>query len=280
MRELNTELIRECVKRLILDANVNLSIDVKNALLKAQETEKSETGKDFLDVMNENIRVAAKENDPICQDTGMCVVFLEIGQDVILKGNYLYDEINEGIRQAYDEGYFRKSVVKDPIRRENSGDNTPGIIYTDIVEGDRVSVTVMPKGFGSENCGDTKMLKPADGYEGVRDFILETIEKAGSKPCPPMVVGVGIGGTMDKAALLAKKALLRDINETNPDPFYEKMEKEIFEKANRLGIGPGGLGGSTTALSVSILAYPTHIAGLPVSVNIGCHVSRHAKEVL
>lgn len=280
MRTIDTSKVRQTVKKLILDANVNLSKDIAAKLVEAEKIEKSEIGKDFLSIINENIRTASLEGDPICQDTGMCVVFLEIGQDVSFSGNYLYDEINEGIREAYDDGYFRKSVVGCPLRRENTKDNTPGIIYTDITKGDRVKVTVMPKGFGSENCGATRMLKPADGYEGVMSFILETIEKAGSKPCPPIVVGVGIGGTMDKAALLAKKALLRDVNEDNPDPFYKKMEDEILEKANATGIGPGGLGGTGTALGVNILAYPTHIAGLPVSVNIGCHVSRHAEEVI
>lgn len=280
MREISTKKIGECVKKLILDANVNLPEDIRGCLLEAEKSEASETGRDFLSIINENICVAAKENDPICQDTGMCVVFLEIGQDVRLTGEYLIDEVNEGIRQAYDEGYFRKSVVGCPLRRENTGDNTPGIIYTDIVRGDRVKITVMPKGFGSENCGMTAMLKPADGYEGTVDFIVSAIEKAGSKPCPPMMVGVGIGGTMDKAALLSKKALLNEVGKRNEDPFLAKMEEEILERANALGIGPGGLGGTTTALNVSILTYPTHIAGLPVSVNIGCHVSRHAEEVL
>ena len=280
LREINTELVRKTVKKLFLDANVNLCPDIKNCLLVAQKQEKSRIGRDFLSMMNENIQTASDENAPVCQDTGMSVVFLEIGQNVRLTGKYLYDEVNEGIRQAYGEGYFRKSVVGCPLRRENTGDNTPGIIYTDIVPGDRIKVTVMPKGFGSENCGATKMLRPADGYEGAVDFIVDTVRKAGSKPCPPMIVGVGIGGTMDMAALLAKKALLRDINAKNPDPFYEKMEEEILHRANRLGIGPGGLGGSTTVLSVSILPCPTHIAGLPVSVNIGCHVSRHAEEVI
>lgn len=275
MRQIDTKIIKKEVKRLILEANVFLGDDIKAALIEGEKKEKSEIGRGLLNVINENIEIAAKENCPICQDTGMCLVFLEVGQEVLFTGNYIYDEINEAIREAYDEGYFRKSVVGCPLRRENTKNNTPGIIYYKVTKGDKVKIKVMPKGFGSENCGDTKMLKPADGYEGVVDFILQTVEKAGSKPCPPMIVGVGIGGTMEKAALMAKEALLLDINNKNPDPFYSKMEEELFEKINKLGIGPGGLGGTTTALGVNILTYPTHIAGLPVSVNIGCHVSRH-----
>ena len=277
MREVDTNLVKKTVKELILKANVFLSPDIKNELIKKEKEEKSEIGKGLLNVINENIEVAASENCPICQDTGMCIVFLEVGQDVIFKGNYIYDEINEAIREAYDEGYFRKSVVGCPLRRENTKDNTPGIIYYNIVKGDKVSIKVMPKGFGSENCGATKMLKPADGYEGVIEFILDTVKKAGSKPCPPMIIGVGIGGTMEKSAIMAKEALLLDINHINTDPYYAEMEQKLYEKINNLGIGPGGLGGTTTTLGVNILTYPTHIAGLPVSVNIGCHVSRHTQ---
>ncbi|MCR2032142.1 fumarate hydratase [Anaerofustis stercorihominis] len=277
MREVDTNLVKKTVKELILKANVFLSPDIKNELIKKEKEEKSEIGKGLLNVINENIEVAASENCPICQDTGMCIVFLEVGQDVIFKGNYIYDEINEAIREAYDEGYFRKSVVGCPLRRENTKDNTPGIIYYNIVKGDKVSIKVMPKGFGSENCGATKMLKPADGYDGVIEFILDTVKNAGSKPCPPMIIGVGIGGTMEKSAIMAKEALLLDINHKNTDPYYAEMEKELYKKINNLGIGPGGLGGTTTALGVNILTYPTHIAGLPVSVNIGCHVSRHTQ---
>lgn len=275
MRQIDTKIIKEEVKKLILEANVFLGDDIKNALIESEKEEKSEIGRGLLSVINDNIDIAAKENCPICQDTGMCLVFLEVGQEVFFTGNYIYDEINDAIREAYDEGYFRKSVVGCPLRRENTKDNTPGIIYYNVVKGDKVKIKVMPKGFGSENCSDTKMLKPADGYEGVVDFILQTVEKAGSKPCPPMIVGVGIGGTMEKAALMAKEALLLDINHKNEDEFYRNMEEELIDKINKLGIGPGGLGGSTTALGVNILTYPTHIAGLPVSVNIGCHVSRH-----
>jgi len=275
MREINTSLIKKAVKKLILEANIHLSEDIKKALVKSEQSEQSEIGKGILNIINENIQVAANEDTPICQDTGMCIVFLEVGQDVIFKGNYIYDEINEGIKEAYEEGYFRKSVVSCPIRRENTKDNTPGIIYYNIVKGDKVKIKVMPKGFGSENCGQTKMLKPADGYEGVFDFIIQTVKDAGSKPCPPIILGVGIGGTMEKSALMAKEALLLDINHKNKDPFFEKMEKELLTKINNLGIGPAGLGGTITALGVNIISYPTHIAGLPVSVNIGCHVSRH-----
>lgn len=277
MREIDTGLVRKTVKDLILKANIFLSPDIKNELIKKEKEEKSEIGKGLLSVINENIEVAASENCPICQDTGMCIVFLEVGQEVVFKGNYIYDEINEAIREAYEEGYFRKSVVGCPLRRENTKDNTPGIIYYNIVKGDKVNIKVMPKGFGSENCGATKMLKPADGYEGVVNFILDTVKNAGSKPCPPMIIGVGIGGTMEKSALMAKEALLLDINHKNEDSFYAEMEEELYTKINNLGIGPGGLGGTTTALGVNILAYPTHIAGLPISVNIGCHVSRHTQ---
>lgn len=275
MREINTNVIKKAVKELILDANVNLGSDIKGSLLAKEKTEESEIGRGLLKVINENIQIASDENCPICQDTGMCLIFLEVGQEVFFTGKYIYDEINEAIKEAYEEGYFRKSVVDCPLRRNNTKDNTPGIIYYKVVEGDKVRIKVMPKGFGSENCGATKMLKPADGYEGVLNFILNTVENAGSKPCPPMIVGVGIGGTMEKAALMAKEALLLDINHKNKDPFYEKMEDELLRKINCLGIGPGGLGGTSTALGVNIITYPTHIAGLPVSVNIGCHVSRH-----
>lgn len=279
MREINTKEIKKQVKKLLLEANVFLGTDIKQALKDAAKKEKSDIGKNLLNVINENITVAANENCPICQDTGMALVFLEVGQEVLFTGNYILDEINEAIREAYDEGYFRKSIVSCPIRRENTSDNTPGIVYYNIVKGDKVKIQVMPKGFGSENCGMTKMLKPADGYEGVMDFILDVVNQAGSKPCPPMIVGVGIGGTMEKSALMAKEALLLDINHKNCDPLYEEMEEELLKRINNLGIGPAGLGGITTAIGVNILTYPTHIAGLPVSVNIGCHVSRH-KEVI
>ncbi|MBR7177949.1 MAG: fumarate hydratase [Oscillospiraceae bacterium] len=280
MRELDVSVIRDTVARLCIEANTHLPEDVKTAILEFQQKEDYCLARGVLDNIVENFHIAETEEVPICQDTGMACVFLEIGQDVHLVGGDLYDAVNEGVRRGYRDGYLRKSVVADPIRRGNTGDNTPAMIYTDIVPGENVTVTVGPKGFGSENMSAIKMLKPSDGLEGVRKFILDTVEKAGPNPCPPMVVGVGIGGTFDKAAFLAKKALMRPLDERNPDPYYAELERELLEKINLLGIGPQGFGGRTTALGVSIEVLPTHIAGMPCAVNIGCHVTRHKREVL
>lgn len=280
MREIHTDIIKETVKNLCIDANYFLPNDVKNSIKRAEKNEDWPMAIDILDKIIENFEIAAAERLPICQDTGMACVFIEIGQDVHIMGGNLEDAINEGVRNGYLEGYLRKSVVKDPIKRGNTGDNTPAVIYYDIVQGDKLKITVAPKGFGSENMSRIKMLKPADGLDGVKKFILETVVESGSNPCPPIIVGVGIGGTFDRAALLSKKALLRPIDVKNPDPFYCELEEEMLLKINQLGIGPQGFGGKTTALSVNIETFPTHIAGLPVAVNINCHVTRHREAVL
>ena len=276
MREIDVKQITDVVEKLCIEANEHLPEDVKCAIKNCRACEDGEIAKGVLDNIIENFEIADNECVPICQDTGMACVFLEIGQDVHMVGGDLADAINEGVRRGYDKGYLRKSVVKDPVRRGNTGDNTPAMIYTEIVPGDQVKVTVGPKGFGSENMSQIRMFKPSAGLQGIKDFILEVVETAGPNPCPPMVVGVGIGGTFDKCALLAKKALMRPLNTENPDPYYADLEKEMLEKINRTGIGPGGLGGTTTALAVNINTYATHIAGLPVAVNICCHVNRHA----
>ncbi len=280
MRVIDTKVIKEEVKDMFLKVNILMPHDIKEGLNLAKDKEKSILGKDILSIMLENIKVAKEDNIPICQDTGMAVVFLEIGQDVFFSGDFIEDAINEGVREAYEEGYFRKSVVFDPINRVNTKDNTPSIIHYKYVRGDKVIIKVMAKGFGSENCSSVKMLNPSDEKQGVIDFVVESVKKAGTKPCPPVVIGVGIGGTMEKSAILAKEALLLDVNKVNENEEYQNMEKEILRRVNNLGIGPGGLGGSQSALGVNILAYPTHIAGLPVSVNIGCHVSRHIKRII
>ena len=280
MRELDVSVIRDAVARLCVEANTRLPEDVRAAIRDFQTREDWAIARGVLDQIVENYQIAHWENVPICQDTGMACVFLEVGQEVHFVGGGLYDAVNEGVRKGYGEGYLRKSVVRDPIRRGNTGDNTPAMIHTDIVSGDRVTVTVAPKGFGSENMSAVKMLKPSDGLEGVKQFILDTVESAGSNPCPPMVVGVGIGGTFEKAAYLAKKALIRPLDVRNPDPYYAELEGELLEKINALGIGPQGFGGMTTALGLNIEVLPTHIAGLPCAVNIGCHATRHATEVL
>ena len=280
MRELDVSVIRDAVARLCMEANTRLPEDVRAAIREFQTREDWSIARGVLDQIVENFTIADRENVPICQDTGMACVFLEVGQEVHFVGGGLYDAIHEGVRKGYGEGYLRKSVVADPIRRGNTGDNTPAMIHTDIVPGDRVTVTVGPKGFGSENMSAIKMLKPSDGLEGVKKFVLDTVEAAGSNPCPPMVVGVGIGGTFEKAAFLAKKALMRPLDLRNPDPYYADLEKELLERINALGIGPQGFGGRTTALAVNIEKCPTHIAGLPVAVNINCHVTRHQSEVI
>lgn len=275
MREISVNLIKDKIRDLCIDANYFLGDDIKDSLIHFKNNEKSEIGKDILGNIIENAKIAKEEQLPICQDTGVACVFLEIGQDVHLIDGNLEEAINSGVREGYEKGYLRKSVVKDPISRVNTNDNTPAMIYYDIVPGDKVKITVAPKGFGSENMSKLAMLKPSDGLEGVKDFILKVVEEAGPNPCPPMVVGVGIGGTFDKAAYLAKKALLRPVNEENKNEFYANLEKELLEKINELGIGPQGFGGLTTAIGINIEVYPTHIAGLPVAVNINCHATRH-----
>lgn len=275
MRVVNVRDIARNVKEMCIEANHCLAGDMDQALKQAVNAEKSPLGKQILCQLQDNLKIAAEDQIPICQDTGMAVVFVEVGQDVHIEGGLLTDAVNEGVRQGYQEGYLRKSVVGDPIIRENTKDNTPAVIHYDIVEGDKVSITVAPKGFGSENMSRIFMLKPAEGIEGVKDVILMAVKDAGPNACPPMVVGVGIGGTFEKCALLAKKALTRPIDQRSQIPYVCDMEKELLEKINKTGIGPGGLGGSTTALAVNINTYPTHIAGLPVAVNICCHVNRH-----
>lgn len=280
MREINVELVRDAVRKLSIEANYFLGADIKEALEKAKNEETWKLAEDVLDKIIINSEIACNEEMPMCQDTGMACVFVEIGQDVHLIGGSLEDAINEGVRRGYEEGFLRKSVVGDPIRRVNTKDNTPAIIYYDITEGDKIKITLAPKGFGSENMSKIGMLKPSDGLEGVKKFIIDTVKAAGPNPCPPMIIGVGIGGTFDKAAYLAKKALLRPINIRNKDNFYEDLENELLIKINELGIGPQGFGGRTTALGLNIETYPTHIAGLPVAVNINCHATRHKEVVL
>jgi len=281
MREINCQEVREAVARLCKEANFFLGEDVLDALHRAQEEEESSLGKEILDRILENAQVAARERMPLCQDTGLAVVFLEVGQDVHIVGGSLYDAVNEGVRQGYIEGYLRKSVVDRPFSaRVNTGDNAPAIIHTDIVPGDRLKITVCPKGGGSENMSALAMLKPADGREGVINFVVDTVDKAGANPCPPIIVGVGIGGTFEKAALLAKKALLRPVGQSHPDPEVAQLEKDILERVNKLGIGPQGFGGRVTALAVHVEVFPCHIASLPVAVNIQCHSARHKEAVL
>lgn len=279
MRTILAEDITNAVAKLCISSNINLGNDIITALNKAKETENNELAKDILQKTIENAEIAQKENIPICQDTGMAIVFLEVGQDVHIVGN-LKNAVNEGVKKGYSEGYLRKSVVKDPIERINTNDNTPAIIHFDIVDGDKIKIIVAPKGFGSENMSRIKMLSPSDGLKGVCEFIIETVKIAGSNPCPPVVVGVGIGGSFEKAAILSKKALLRNINTRNSNSFYENLENELLTEINKLSIGPQGFGGNTTALSVNIESYPTHIASLPVAVNISCYVTRHKEIIL
>ena len=275
IRTVNTEDIVKNIKEMCIEANHYLSKDMDKALKEATASEKSELGKKILNQLQENLKIADEEMIPICQDTGMAVIFLEVGQDVHFEGMAIEDAVNEGVRQGYTEGYLRKSVVGDPIIRENTKDNTPAVIHYSIVSGDKVKITLAPKGFGSENMSRVFMLKPADGIEGVKNAILTAVKDAGPNACPPMVVGVGIGGTFEKCAILAKKALTRPVGEHSAIPYVKELEEEMLEKINRLGIGPGGLGGTTTALAVNVNTYATHIAGLPVAVNICCHVNRH-----
>ena len=280
MREIHISKIIDTVKELCIEANYYLSNDVKRALCNAKDKETWPLAENILDQIILNSDIAKNENMPICQDTGMACIFIDIGQDVHIVGGLLDDAINEGVRRGYEEGFLRKSVVKDPINRINTKDNTPAIIYYNMVAGDKIKITVAPKGFGSENMSRIKMLKPSDGLQGVKDFIIETVKLAGPNPCPPIVIGVGIGGTFDKAAYLAKKALIRPLDKRNEDKFYSDLEEELLANINKLGIGPQGFGGKTTALGLNIETYPTHIAGLPVAVNINCHATRHKEREL
>lgn len=277
MRNIEAGKVTEAVRKLCIDANYYLGKDIKNRLQKYHDEESWDIAKGILNNILVNADIACNEDRPMCQDTGMACVFVELGQEVQVTDGSLEEAINEGVRQGYGDGYLRKSVVKDPLNRVNTKDNTPAIIYYDIVPGDKMKITVAPKGFGSENMSQIKMLKPSDGLQGVKDFIIKVVKEAGPNPCPPIVVGVGIGGTFDKAANIAKKALIRSVDVRNEDPFYAELEKEMLEAINELGIGPQGFGGKTTALAVNIETYPTHIAGLPVAVNINCHATRHAE---
>ena len=280
MRELNVDIITQNIKEMCIEANHYLTPDMDAALKNAVETEKSGLGKQILNQLQDNLKIAGEDMIPICQDTGMAVVFMEIGQDVHFEGGSLEEAIHEGVRQGYVEGYLRKSVVKDPLIRENTKDNTPAIMHIDIVPGENLEILVAPKGFGSENMSRIFMLKPADGEEGIKKSVIQAVKDAGPNACPPMVVGVGLGGSFEKAAFLAKKALTRNLDTPSEKPHIAKLEKELLEEINQLGIGPGGLGGSTTALGLNIETYPTHIAGMPLAVNICCHVNRHAHRVL
>ncbi|MDI6618752.1 MAG: fumarate hydratase [Clostridiales bacterium] len=275
MREINAGVIQDNVQKLFASACCDLGCDVENSIKKALDAEKASSGKKILQQLLENINIAREDNIPLCQDTGMAVVFLEIGQDVHITGGYLYEAVNQGVRLAYKNGCFRKSVVKSPIFRENTLDNTPAIIHTDIIPGDKIKIIAMPKGFGSENMSAVKMLKPSDGVEGIKSFVLDTVIKAGANPCPPVILGIGIGGTLEMCTLLSKKALLRDMSQKSSDKYIASLEDELLDDINKTGIGPQGLGGKVTCLKVNILTYPTHIAGLPVSVNMQCHASRH-----
>lgn len=279
MREINAQQITEVVKRLCIEANCHLSRDLKDRIRDFHDRETWPQAKEILERIIENYEIADTQNQPVCQDTGMACVFLKIGQEVHIQGD-LTQAVDEGVRQGYGEGYLRKSVVRDPLDRVNTGDNTPAMLYTELVPGDQIRITVAPKGFGSENMSRIAMLRPSDGVEGVKAFILKTVEEAGPNPCPPIVVGVGIGGTFDKAAYMAKKALLRPVDVRNGKAYYAALEQELLDSINALGIGPQGFGGMTTALAVNIEECPTHIAGLPVAVNINCHVTRHQTEVL
>ena len=279
MRNIDSKVIEDTVARLCIEANLRLPPDVINAIERAEKAEPWDGAKRILSLLGDNVRIASEKTLPVCQDTGMACVFVELGQDVHIEGDF-EQAVNNGVRRGYGEGYPRKSGGCDPLRRVNTGDNTPALVTVKLTRGDKMRITVMPKGFGSENMSALKMLKPADGVEGVRNFVLDTVEKAGANPCPPIIVGVGIGGSFDKAACLAKHALLRPVNEPNPDEYYAALERELLDKINALGIGPQGFGGKTTALAVLIEAMPTHVAGLPVAVNISCHATRRASASL
>lgn len=280
MRTIHTDTIIENIKEMCIEANLNLAEDVENRIHRAKDKENSSLGIKIISQLEDNLQIAKNDQIPICQDTGMAVVFLKIGQDIHIEGMLLEDAVNEGIRQGYEEGYLRKSVVGDPIERENTKDNTPGIIHYEIVSGEQLEILVAPKGFGSENMSRIYMLKPSDGIEGVKQAVIETVKLAGPNACPPLVIGVGIGGTFEKCAYLAKKALTRNLDTPSSIPYVQELEEELLEKINSLGIGPAGLGGKTTALGINIETYPTHIAGLPVAINMCCHVNRHVKRIL
>ena len=279
MRNIEAARVTEVVRRLCIEANCHLTKDLKDCIVECRKNETFPVAQGILDQIIENYGIADENNVPVCQDTGMACVFIDVGQDVHVEGN-LEEAIHEGVRQGYRDGYLRKSVVRDPLDRVNTGDNTPAMIYYNIVPGEQIKITVAPKGFGSENMSQIKMLKPSDGLQGVKDFVVKVVEDAGPNPCPPVVVGVGVGGTFDKAAFMPKKALTRPVDSHNEDPFYAALEDELLEKINALGVGPQGFGGRTTALAVNIEKCPTHIAGLPVAVNINCHVTRHQSEVI
>ncbi|MBQ6531347.1 MAG: fumarate hydratase [Clostridia bacterium] len=280
MRTVNSDEIMRVVRDMCIKANCHINDDVKNAIEKSVETEKSDISKGVLKNLLKNAEIAHTKEIPICQDTGMAVFFVEIGNEVTVEGDTITEAINKGVSKGYTEGYLRKSVVADPLNRVNTKDNTPAVIHYDFVRGDKIKITIAPKGFGSENKSAVKMLNPSDGLDGVIDFVTETVRKAGANPCPPMVVGVGIGGTLDKVTELSKKALTRDLDKRNENPFYADLEERLLERVNKLGIGPQGMGGTTTALAVNIEVFPTHIAGLPVAVNISCHATRHVTEII
>ena len=280
IREINASSITELISRLCIEANCNLKKDIEKALAQSLAAEESPVGKNVIQSMLENASIARNEQAPICQDTGMAVVFFEVGTDVHICGGDPEEAINEGVRLGYEKGYLRKSVVRDPVDRVNTNDNTPAVIHYTITTGDQIKIIVAPKGFGSENMSAIKMLTPSESIEGIKKFVIDTVSKAGANPCPPIIVGVGVGGTLEKCALLSKKALLRSVDSGNPDKFWNSVEKELLEKINAIGIGPAGFGGRITALGVNIETFPTHIAGLPVAVNIGCHVTRHAEGIL
>lgn len=280
MKVVKTDQITDLVEKLCIEANTVLSEDIYKCFGRCRDCEKSPLGKNILTTLIENADIARNEKSPMCQDTGMTVVFVRMGQDVHIEGAFLEDAINEGVRRGYEKGYLRKSVVNDPLNRVNTKDNTPAVVHIELVQGEEFHITIAPKGFGSENMSQLKMLKPSEGIEGIKEFVIKTVSEAGSNPCPPIIVGVGIGGTMEKAAYLSKKALLEPVDKENPNRQLADLEKELLESINKLGIGPAGFGGITTALSVNILTYATHIAGLPVSVNIGCHATRHAEGSL
>ena len=280
MREISVKDIISKVKDLCIDANYNLGEDVEKALKEAYQKEESPTSKETLNQIIENVQIAKQGEFPLCQDTGFAVVFVDMGDQVFVKDGNLFDAINEGVRQGYKEGYLRKSILGDPIERKNTGDNTPAVIHMNVVKGDKLKITVAPKGGGSENMSEVKMMKPSDGVEGVKEFVIDMVRRSGSNPCPPIIVGVGIGGTFEKCAEMAKRALLREVGERNPNPFYAKLEEELLEKVNKLGIGPQGFGGRVTALDVLVETYPCHIASFPAAVNSQCHAARHKEAVI
>ncbi len=280
MRQISTDAIIEAVKKISIDASFDLGHDVVEAMENARRVEESPVGRGILDQVLDNARIARTEMAPMCQDTGFAVLFVQLGQEVQIVGGDLYDALNEGVRRGYKDGYLRKSIVADPLSRKNTGDNTPAVIHTDIVPGDKLKITIAPKGGGSENMSEVKMLKPSDGIQGVKDFVIDRVRRSGGNPCPPIIVGVGIGGTFEKCAYLAKKSLLREVGNRNPDKFYADLELELLEKINKLGIGPQGLGGTTTALDVHVEVFPCHIASLPVAVNTQCHAARHKEVIL